>query len=268
MPAFRARKRFGQHFLCDQGVIQGIIASIHAGSQEQIVEIGPGLGVLTRSLVQQCHKLDAIEIDRDLSERLQPLQRQYPHFHLHTQDVLTFDLAGLSQITAAEDQSHHALLRVVGNLPYNITTPLLFYLFKQRAVIQDMHFLVQKEVGDRLCAPVNHTNYSKLSVMAQYHCCVETLFDVPPEAFDPPPKVMSSFIRLHWAPDRQIQPTCLSDFEKLVAMAFNQRRKTIQNSLKSVLSVEKIRSCGIDPSIRAQNVSVAEFIALSQCLAL
>ena len=251
---FRARKRFGQHFLCSEPHIRGILQAINARSIDHLVEIGPGLGVLTRELIPACNRLDAIELDRDLGERLASLSHQYPHFHLHMGDVLDFHLNSLSE---------QPTLRVVGNLPYNITTPLLFHLFKQHASIRDMHFLVQKEVANRLSAPVNSPNYSRLSVIVQYYCHVTSLLDVPPSAFNPPPKVQSAFIRLQWAPPQKERPHCLSTFEKVVAMAFNQRRKTLQNSLKSVVGIEKIKACGIDPTTRAQNVSVAQFVQLS-----
>ncbi len=250
---FRARKRFGQHFLCAPAFIDAIVAAIAPNATDHLVEIGPGLGALTQPLIPLCRQLDAIEIDRDLIQRQQHIEQMHSHVHFHQADALKFDL---HQLAANE-------LRVVGNLPYNITTPLLFHLFSQHTCICDMHFMLQKEVSDRLCATVGTSQYGRLSVMAQYHCQITPLFDLPPSAFKPPPRVTSTFIRLTWQTSQTANKAALA---KVVQQAFSQRRKTLQNSLKSLLTADQIRACDIDPNARAQTLSVAEFILLSQQL--
>lgn len=250
-PTHRARKRFGQHFLCAPEYIDAIVAAIAPQPNDNLVEVGPGLGAITQHLLPLCQRLDVIEIDRDLAQYQQQHYAHNTHFHLHNADVLQFQLNQLP-VTS---------VRVVGNLPYNITTPLLFHLFDQCTLINDMHFMLQKEVADRLCASVGSTHYSKLSVMTQYHCQVIPLFDLPPSAFDPPPKVTSTFVRLTWAPPCSANVEVL---QKIVQQAFNQRRKTLQNSLRGLMTAEQLVTCGIDPKSRAQDVSVAQFVCLSR----
>lgn len=247
------RKRFGQHFLNDEGLLQEMAAVIAPMPQDNMVEIGPGLGVLTHHLVGVVAHYDAIEIDRDLVGVLNEVMGHYPQFHLHEMDVLKVDWFRLAA-------SHR--LRVVGNLPYNISTPLLFSMFNAIDVIIDMHFLLQKEVAERLVATVGSHQYGRLSVMGQYYCDMELLFNVDPDAFIPPPKVDSTFLRLlPKKPVLKAQDTTL--LERVVATAFNQRRKTLRNSLQTVIDAEGLERLGIDPKKRAQDVTVSEYVMLA-----
>lgn len=251
------RKRFGQHFLHDPHIINAIIEAIQPKRDEHLVEIGPGKGILTKPLLPRVKRLDAIELDRDLIPILEQTFGSNTHFHLINQDALQFDYASLTQ--------QHKSLRVVGNLPYNISTPLLFYLLKFASLIKDMHFMLQKEVVDRISAQPGDPAYGRLSVMMQYHCVCEMLFDVVPECFSPPPKVMSAVIRLI---PYETPPFIAKEyelFETIVRTAFNQRRKTLQNSLKKLIPAAMIIEAGIDPSIRPEMMSVADFVKLS-CL--
>ncbi|MCD6055370.1 MAG: rRNA ((1518)-N(6)/adenine(1519)-N(6))-dimethyltransferase [Gammaproteobacteria bacterium] len=257
MQHFHARKRFGQHFLTDDYVINAIIEAVHPAKDEHWVEIGPGLGALTKRLLPLCGRLDVIEIDRDLAAYQQQFCASHSHFQVHQKDALQFDLQTLTK------ELHS--LRLVGNLPYNITTPLLFHFFSQQNLIVDMYFMVQKEVSDRLSAKPYSTNYGRLSVMAQYYCRINPLLDIPPSAFNPKPAVNSAFIHLEWQRSRR-RPQDEKTFAMVVQYAFNQRRKTVQNSLKSLLNAAQIRSCGIDPQARAQTLSVEDFIQLSDCV--
>ena len=252
------RKRFGQHFLSDNSILMSMRQAVAPNARDHLVEIGPGLGVLTKQLVDHVAHYDAIEIDRDLIPILQNMFGSHQHFVLHAMDVLQVDWAQLA--------NGHPI-RVVGNLPYNISTPLLFHLFSSLSVIDDMYFLLQKEVGDRLAASVGAHNYGRLSVMAQYYCDIELLFDVGPNAFTPPPKVNSVFLRLIPKPAASRCVTDLSLFEKIVAAAFNQRRKTLRNSLQQVVPITLLESLDIDPQKRAQNVSVEDYVRLANALA-
>lgn len=227
-------------------------------NQDHLVEIGPGLGVLTRQLVDSVAHYDAIEIDRDLIPILQKDFGYSRHFVLHEMDVLQVNWIELAQ-------GHP--IRVVGNLPYNISTPLLFHLFSALPVIKDMYFLLQKEVGDRLAAPVGSHNFGRLSVMAQYYCDIELLFDVGPEAFNPPPKVNSVFLRLVPKPATARCATDINLLEQIVATAFNQRRKTLRNSLQQRVSPSLLEQLEIDPSKRAQNICVEEYVKMANALA-
>lgn len=256
--AHRARKRFGQHFLQDDVVLMQMQQSVAPNQADHLVEIGPGLGVLTQYLVSHVSKFEAIEIDRDLIPLLHEAFDHHPNFELHQMDALQldwFELSGDSRI------------RVVGNLPYNISTPLLFRLFEAVDVIIDMHFLLQKEVADRLAASVGSSQYGRLSVMAQYFCEIESLFDVGPEAFSPPPKVNSSFIRLTPRSLVDRQQVNVDQLSKVASTAFNQRRKTLRNSLRSLITEEGLTALGIDPKKRAQDVSVQEFVSITNELA-
>lgn len=252
---FRARKRFGQHFLQDSRIIDGIIHAISPQADQHIVEIGPGQGVLTKDLIAKAGRVDAIEIDRDLAAYLRKHFEKFPHFFLHEMDVLRFEFSTLTENPAS--------LRIVGNLPYNISTPLLFRLFDYLPLIQDIHVMLQKEVADRMSAEVNTSNYSRLSVMTQFYCQTETLLDVPPTAFNPPPQVESSVIRLIPNPKDRYQPKNPEHFSELVKIAFNFRRKTIRNSLKPYLSETEITQLGIDPNKRPQELTIDDFIRMS-----
>jgi len=251
----RARKRFGQNFLTDPYVVAGIVAAISPQRDDHLVEIGPGLGVLTESLLPCVTAMDAVELDRDIIPKLEAHCCDRGQLHIHHADALKFDFA-----TLAEDGRP---LRIVGNLPYNISTPLMFHLLSLHEQIQDMHFMLQKEVVDRLAAVPGNKDYGRLSVMMQYHCRVESLMDVPPEAFSPPPKVNSAVVRLvpHSEPPASVEDVNL--LEKLVTQAFSQRRKTLRNTLKPLMNAEQIESQGVDPKRRAETLSLNEFATLA-----
>ncbi len=253
-PHHKPRKRFGQHFLSDESVLLDMQRVIAPKIADHMVEIGPGLGVLTRHLIDSVHRYDAIEIDRDLVAILKEAFSQHDNLTLHLQDVLS-----LNWFELATEKP----MRVVGNLPYNISTPLLFDLFDAVAVIEDMHFLLQKEVGLRLAAPVGSSNYSRLTVMTHYFCDVELLFLVDPDAFTPPPKVDSVFVRLIPKRAQQIKAVDIKKLTAVVACAFNQRRKTLRNSLKDVLDDVGFAQLDIDPQRRAQDLSVEDFVRIA-----
>ena len=254
----RARKRFGQNFLHDAGVIHRILRSIHARPGDHLVEIGPGQGALTEGLLSQAGRLDAIELDQDLVPLLRQRFGGNPSFHLHQGDALKFDFQSLSTTPNS--------LRIVGNLPYNISTPLIFHLLSHASVIQDMHFMLQKEVVERLAAEPGNGDWGRLSIMVQYHCRVEYLFTVGPEAFDPRPKVESAIVRL--VPHTQL-PHPVRDpnqLERVVREAFNQRRKTLRNTLKGLLSAPAIEAAGVDGSLRPEQLDLAAFTRLADQL--
>ena len=253
------RKRFGQNFLRDDSVIDAIARAIAPMKGNHVVEIGPGEGALTQALISSGCKLDAIELDRDLRTRLLASFSTYPDFTLHNADALKFDFASL--IT-----EHHAL-RVVGNLPYNISTPLIFRLLDQAKVIADMHFMLQLEVVDRLAAQPGTKDWGRLGVMAQFQCGIEKLFEVPPEAFYPPPKVHSAVVRLTPHARPQFPDTDKKELSKVVTQAFSQRRKTLRNNFKGTLTDPDFELIGIDPTCRAEALSIADFVAITECLA-
>jgi 16S rRNA (adenine1518-N6/adenine1519-N6)-dimethyltransferase len=260
IPSHQPRKRFGQNFLRDPGIIDRLERAIAPLDNQHIVEIGPGLGALTDALLQSGCKLDAIELDRDLVTPLLAAFSIYPQFTLHSADALSFNFASL----AAEGENGQ--LRVVGNLPYNISTPLIFRLLEQAPIIKDMHFMLQLEVVQRLTAKPGNKHWGRLGIMAQYLCDTELLFEVPPEAFDPPPKVQSAIIRLtpHTrSPWTACDPLLL---EKIVKAAFAQRRKTLRNNLKGILLPEAVEALGIDPGSRAETLELAQFIELARLL--
>ena len=255
----KARKRFGQHFLTDQSIIYRLIQAIHPVAGQSLVEIGPGQGALTFPLLKQCQELTAIELDRDLIPLLQKKSQDIGTLHLVNADVLNIELNELTL---------NPPLRLVGNLPYNISTPLMFHLLKHSELIQDMHFMLQKEVAQRIIARANQKNtnskhYGRLSVMMQYYCKSDYLFDVPPASFSPPPKVDSAIIRLvpHTSPPVHVED--VSVLSSVVSTAFNQRRKTISNSLKKVIESAKIEQLGLDPKARAENLELADFALIS-----
>lgn len=261
-PAHRARKRFGQNFLHDPGIIQRIIDAIHPLPGQLIVEIGPGQAALTEYLVASGASVNAIELDRDLADWLEPHFASASNFQLHRSDILKFDL---NTILDAQDHSpaDARSMRVIGNLPYNISTPCLFHLLKYANRIEDMVFMLQKEVVQRLAAEPGSGQYGRLSVMIQYHCQVEALFDVPPGAFNPPPKVTSAIVRLR--PRQQIDHPAQDPamFQTVVREAFSQRRKTLRNCLKPLLKQFPDANLPIDLSRRAETLTVAEFVQLS-----
>ena len=249
------KKRFGQHFLHDPQTLRRIVNAFAPRRGETIVEIGPGRGALTGALIEAAGRLHAIELDRDLASRL---RTQYPDassLQLYQADALRFDFCALQQGAA--------LIRIIGNLPYNISTPLLFHLFTQRACISDCCFMLQKEVVQRLAAAPDTEHYGRLSVMAQLYCDIEPLFDVGPGAFTPPPKVESSVVRLR---PHATAPVAVDEtlFAAVVKAAFSQRRKTLRNTLKALVSAQAMQEIGIDPQRRAETLSLEEFARLSQ----
>ena len=248
------RKRFGQNFLQDYGIISHIIGSIEAQPNEHWVEIGPGQGALTEPLLKLGIKLDVVELDRDLVVWLKHKFQHQERLQIHSADALRFDFSALA--TGEK-------LRVIGNLPYNISTPLMFHLLEHAACIDDMFFMLQKEVVNRICAEPNSKQYGRLSVMMQYYCATEWLFDVPPESFDPVPKVMSAIVRLIPHTEPPVQVDDLAKLNTVVTTAFSQRRKTLRNSLKKLIDEQTMVALGIDPILRAENISLADFARLS-----
>ncbi len=245
----RARKRFGQNFLTDPGIIDQIITAINPGPDDHILEIGPGRGALTEQLSRSGCRLTLIEIDRDL---VASLQHKYPQdVTIHSQDVLKFDFTLLASSPP---------IRVVGNLPYNISTPLLFRLFASGTTFRDFTFMLQLEVVKRIVAEPSTSGYGRLSIMSQYFCDPEMLFEVPPTAFTPAPKVNSAIIRL--TPRMTRNPTVknLDVLEHLLITAFSKRRKTVRNAMSSCLSQEELLFLNIDTKARPENLTPAEFI--------
>ena len=258
MSNHRARKRFGQHFLKDDTVVTQIIAAVNPQKNDHIVEIGPGLGVLTEALLSCVPEMDAVELDRDIIPLLTKRCEKLGSLTIYEADALRFDFMALA--------SDKRPLRIVGNLPYNISTPLMFHLIESSQMIGDMHFMLQKEVVNRLAAQPGNKDYGRLSVMMQYHCRVDSLFDVPPESFEPPPKVNSAVVRLV---PYDTPPVIVNDvriLEKVVTQAFSQRRKTLRNTLKPLLSAEKMKDLGIDPVRRAETLSLEEFAILANAV--
>lgn len=269
----KPRKRFGQNFLKDEQIIARILDVIQPKETDLIVEIGPGLGALTRPLLNKINHLDVIEIDRDLAALLENEFKDSKKLTVHVMDVLKFDFAELSSHQGSLNSAIHnsgihpkgTKLRIVGNLPYNISTPVIFTLLdaSEKAIIQDMHFMLQKEVVDRMTAKPHEKSYGRLSVMVQYFCEPQFLFNVGREAFRPPPKVSSAFIRLVPFDVLPHQAKNFDLFKEMVNAAFQQRRKTIQNSLKSYLTKEDFQQLQIDPSRRPETLSIGEFVEIS-----
>jgi 16S rRNA (adenine1518-N6/adenine1519-N6)-dimethyltransferase len=255
--AFIAKKKFGQHFLSDSAILHSLIGAIHPQLDEQFIEIGPGPGILTKPLANAVHSLHLIEIDNDWVSFLQEEYAKEPHVILHHCDVLTFDWRSLA---------NEKPWRLAGNLPYNISTPLLFRIFSQLEQFSDLHFVLQNEVVNRLTAPVGSKNYGRLSVMAQYHCQTESLLFIPPEAFDPPPKVDSALIRLIPRKQKSVIVKDLTQLSNVVREAFTFRRKTLNNALSKYFSAAELKQHGIDPTLRPQNVSVDQYVTLSNAL--
>lgn len=248
------RKRFGQHFLTDQAVIADIVAAIAPQADDVMVEIGPGLGALTAPLVRALHHLHVIEIDRDIVARL---LRDYPpgRLSVHSGDVLEFDFS-----TLPSD------LRVVGNLPYNISTPLLFHLARHAGRIRDLHFMLQKEVVERMVATPGGRDYGRLSVMLQYRFDMQLLLPVRPDAFTPPPQVHSAVVRLRPRPLAQLTAANEAGLAQVVRRAFTQRRKTLRNSLAGLLQTGDYAALRIESGLRAENLAVADWVSISNYL--
>ncbi|MBS0556314.1 MAG: 16S rRNA (adenine(1518)-N(6)/adenine(1519)-N(6))-dimethyltransferase RsmA [Proteobacteria bacterium] len=259
-PTHRPRKRFGQHFLHDPGILRRIVDAIAPKPGQRIIEIGPGEGALTLPLLRAAGKLTAIELDRDLIEPLREKSRGIGELEIVNADVLTVDFSQLV---------HGAPIRLVGNLPYNISTPILFHCLDHAAAIADMHFMLQKEVVDRMAATPGSKVYGRLSVMLQLRCTVEPLLKVPPGAFRPPPKVDSAVVRLTPLPAGQIAGVDFGTIGNVVRAAFGQRRKTLSNALSGVMDASAIAAAGVDPRARAEQIEPAGFVALArsaQCI--
>ncbi|UTP73646.1 16S rRNA (adenine(1518)-N(6)/adenine(1519)-N(6))-dimethyltransferase RsmA [Alteromonas sp. LMIT006] len=252
-----ARKRFGQNFLQDAFIIDQIVAAIAPTNDATMLEIGPGLGALTEPVCEQVEQLQVVELDKDLVKRLETHPFIQDKLVIHFADALQFDFASV-----IKDKP----LKVFGNLPYNISTPLMFHLFSFAEHIQDMHFMLQKEVVLRLAAGPGHKNYGRLSVMAQYYCQVMPVLEVPPQAFVPPPKVDSAVVRLIPHKTPPVKVNNVEELARVTAEAFNQRRKTIRNSLKNCISSEELEVLGIDPNLRAENLSLAQYALIANNL--
>ena len=257
----RARKRFGQHFLHDPAVVRRIVAAVDPRPGEALVEIGPGGGALTGPILERCGRLDVVEIDRDLAAALlaSPWARD-GRLVVHTADALAYDFAAL-----ARDRGGR--LRVVGNLPYNISTPLLFHLLDATSVIQDLHVMLQREVVDRLAAAPGDPAYGRLAVMVQFRCAVERLFSVGSGAFSPPPRVDSAVVRLVPLATPRAPVREAARFAEVVRRAFSARRKTLRNALAALCDATVLTATGIDPAARGETLAVGDFVRLANALA-
>jgi 16S rRNA (adenine1518-N6/adenine1519-N6)-dimethyltransferase len=255
MKGHQARKRFGQNFLVSAGIIRKIVEAIGPQAADRMVEIGPGLGALTEPLLVKLDHLHVVEIDRDLIARL---HQNFPpeRLSVHEGDALTFNFAGLGTD-----------LRVVGNLPYNISTPLLFHLAEAAGSVRDMHFMLQREVVDRMVAAPGGGDYGRLSVMLQYRFDMERLFIVPPGAFNPSPQVDSAIVRLLPKPPAALSARDEAVFGRLVTAAFGQRRKMLRNNLRELVGEQGLLAAGIAPTARAEELSVADYLRLANSLA-
>lgn len=254
MSGHKAKKQFGQNFLVDQQIIADIVDAIRPEADDNMVEIGPGLGALTRPLLKRLSHLHVVEIDRDIIERL---KTDYPQdkICIHEGDALKFDFATLP-----------APLRIVGNLPYNISSPLLFHFAAYAERVTDMHFMLQNEVVERMVAEPSTPAYGRLSVMLQYRFYMEKLLDVPPQSFRPAPKVDSAIVRMIPLPAAEIEVRNEKLFAEIVTAAFSQRRKTLRNTLRGSLAEEDFAQLGVDAQLRAENLSVAEFTRIANFL--
>lgn len=249
-----ARKRFGQNFLVDHGVIAAIVSAINPKRDDVVVEIGPGLGAITEPLMQRVDHLHVVEIDRDLIARLRK-QHMPERMTIHEGDALAFDFARIGKN-----------LRLVGNLPYNISTPLLFHLADYVDVLHDMHFMLQKEVVERMVAEPGTADFGRMSVMLQYRFYLEWLIDVPPESFDPPPKVQSAVVRLIPKPVSELTAKSQEKLSQVVLTAFSQRRKMLRNTMKGMLSDAGFAELGIAPTLRPEDVSVEDYVRIANYL--
>jgi 16S rRNA (adenine1518-N6/adenine1519-N6)-dimethyltransferase len=256
MPGHRSRRRFGQHFLTDPGVVDAILRAVNATKDDVVVEIGPGQGAITAALAASAGHLHAVELDRNLAARLRRQYDDVENVTIHEADALAFDFGALGD-----------RLRIVGNLPYNISTPLLFHLLKLRDRIVDMHFMLQKEVVDRMAAAPGSKAYGRLGIMLGCHLHIESLFDVDRSAFDPPPRVTSAVVRLDPLPPGTFNIEDDTLLAKVVTSAFMKRRKTIRNSLKDIAEVSDLDAVGIDAGLRPEQISISKYVQLSNHLA-
>ena len=252
-----ARKRFGQNFLHDQQVIDRIVASIAPQADDLLVEIGPGQAALTRPLLESGAELHLVELDRDLVKVLKEKFAGHSNITIHSGDALR---ANLPELTG------HRPFRLIGNLPYNISTPLIFHVLQWNKLVVDMHFMLQKEVVDRMAAGPGSRTYGRLSVMTQYRAQVTPLFDVMPESFSPVPKVRSSIVRLKPLAEPPVDAGSFDQMKMVVSAAFSKRRKTLRNSLRELMDADQILATGIDPGQRAEQLSLSQFAALARSL--
>ena len=255
MNSVRPRKRFGQHFLHDPNIIRKIIDAIQPRSHDLFVEVGPGRGAITRPLAEAVKRLDVIEIDRDLAAALED-QNSHGNVTVYRADVMKFAFEALIQPGEK--------LRLAGNLPYNISSPLLFYLLDSSHLFEDIHVMLQKEVVDRITALPGNRTYGRLTVALAARCKAENLFEIQPGSFSPPPRVKSSFLRLTPLQTPKISAVLAPAFGQLVTQAFNMRRKQLLNALRGLLDANQIRSAGVDPSQRAEDLDVDAFIRLAE----
>jgi 16S rRNA (adenine1518-N6/adenine1519-N6)-dimethyltransferase len=253
------RKRFGQNFLTDANVIDQIISEINPLKSDRILEIGPGRGALTDRLLRSGCQLELVEIDRDLVKILQ--QKLGPGVNIYSADVLKFDFSQLASHTEIPQP-----IRVVGNLPYNISTPLLFKLFQYNELFVDLTFMLQLEVVNRITAQANSRDYGRLTIMASYYCEAEKLFDVPPESFTPQPKVNSAIVRLSPRKNPPIPVKDIKLLEQLLITAFSKRRKTVRNALRTYLTSEELIALNIDPGLRPENLTPEEYFQCANYL--
>ncbi len=259
----KAKKKFGQNFLHDATVIERIIHAISLKETDNVIEIGPGMAALSDSLIKACNKLFLVEIDNDLIPQLKQRFSAYAQtrWHIFHQDALGFSFSSAEALLTEKTK-----FRVVGNLPYNISTPLLFHFIEQIEYVEDMHFMLQKEVVERICAKPDNKDYGRLSIMLQYFCDCEHLFDVAPESFEPAPKVESSIIRLTPYSEPPYPCKDTEELSKLVATAFSQRRKTIRNNFRKLGIEKEMEQANIDGSLRAENISLAQYVELCNIL--
>ncbi|MEL7448812.1 MAG: 16S rRNA (adenine(1518)-N(6)/adenine(1519)-N(6))-dimethyltransferase RsmA [Pseudomonadota bacterium] len=257
----RPRKRFGQHFLHDAAVIGNIVDAIDPQPGQRLVEIGPGTGAITVPLASRVDGLDVVELDRDLAATLAERTGLGERLTIHNTDALRFNFCSLCKDASGQK------LRLTGNLPYNISTPLLFHLAGQVACIADMHFMLQREVVLRMAATAGDRHYGRLSIMLAQHCSVEALFDIDPSAFKPPPRVQSSFVRLVPLTEAPFQVDDQAVFSATVAQAFSMRRKTLRNGMRGLLEAADIEALDINPGARPETVSPADFARLANAVA-
>lgn len=253
----KPRKRFGQNFLIDQQVIGQIVSAINPTPEENLIEIGPGMAAITEHLVKLCPSMTLVELDRDLIEFLNQKLIDYPAVTIINSDALKTDFDALYQ---------GEKMRLVGNLPYNISTPLLFHLLETREKIRDMHFMLQREVVDRLSAAPGQKSYGRLSVMIQYHCRVMPLIPVPPTSFNPAPKVQSAVVRLTPYSELPYKADNLKLLSQIVSLCFQQRRKTLKNCLNTFMDFISPDSTSVDLTKRPEQLSVKEFVDLCNCI--
>lgn len=257
-----AAKALGQHFLADEKIIYDMVQAIYPRPSDAIFEIGAGLGALTLPVLERCGAMSAIDFDERVIPRLKAKALSVGKLDLHYGDFLNLKLADLEKPVAA------AQWRVIGNLPYNLSSPILIHCLEQREQIQDMHFMLQKEVVERICAAPNSKDYGRLTLLLQRFCEVEYLLDIPPESFDPPPKVDSAVVRLTVLPESRWAIRDESAFEQITKTAFTQRRKMLRKSLAAFFSEAELSALGIDPTARPENLSGEDFATLANAKAL